>query len=66
MKFRDKEKNLLVDVFTRTAEYVLSIIILGTIISGRFDLWIFLIGLSVFISLILIALFISSMTKEGE
>jgi len=38
MKFRDKEKNLLVDVFTRTAEYVLSIIILGTIISGRFDL----------------------------
>ena len=50
MKFRDKEKNLRVDVFTRTAEYVLSIIILGTIISGRFDLWIFLIGLSVFIS----------------
>ncbi len=64
MKFRDKEKHLLVNVFVKTAEYVLSIIVLGSVISGKFSLGLFLIGLGVFIVLVVISLFISSKTKN--
>jgi hypothetical protein len=32
MKLRDKEKNILVDTFLKTAEYILSIVILGMVI----------------------------------
>lgn len=66
MRFRDKEKNLLVDTFTKTAEYVLSIIVLGTIISGKFHLWLFIAGIAIFISLIITAIYISSKTKDDK
>jgi len=38
MKLRDKEKSLIVDTFLKTAEYVISIMVLGTLISDRFNI----------------------------
>ncbi|MBI3814115.1 MAG: hypothetical protein HY279_06580 [Nitrospinae bacterium] len=65
MKFRDREKQLLVDVFVKTAEYVLSIVVLGSIISGHFSIELFLIGIGIFIFLVIIAIFISSKIKDS-
>ena len=64
MKFRDKEKNLLSDTLLKSAEYILSLIVLGQIISNKFDLSIFLIGLGIFLLLAIFALILSSFTKE--
>ncbi|PIU18292.1 MAG: hypothetical protein COT16_02640 [Elusimicrobia bacterium CG08_land_8_20_14_0_20_44_26] len=64
MKFRDKEKNLLIDIFVKSAEYVLAIVILGQIISNKFNLLLFLTSLFVFIMLNIFALFISSKTDD--
>lgn len=66
MKFRDKEKQLLVDTFIKTGEYVLSIIVLGTIISGNFRLGYFLVGAGIFVFLVIMALYISSKIKNGK
>ena len=66
MKLRDKEKNILIDTFLKTAEYVLSIVVLGLIISGKFNLLAFVFALAGFISLIIIALIISTKTKEKK
>ena len=64
MKFRDKEKNLLVDIFVKSAEYVLAIVILGQIISNKFNVQLFLWSLFIFIVLVIFALSISSKTDE--
>jgi len=64
MQFRDKEKNLLVDILSKTAEYVLALMVLGSVIAERFHLWLFLVGLAIYFGLIAAALFISSRTKE--
>lgn len=66
MRFRDTEKKLLVDTFIKTAEYVLSIIVLGTIISREFHLWLFIVGIVVFVFLVIIAIYISSKTKTDD
>ena len=64
MQFRDKEKTLLIDVLSKTAEYVLALMVLGSVIAERFHLWLFLVGLAIYFGLITAALFISSQTKE--
>ena len=64
MKLRDKEKTLLVSTFTKTAEYVVAILVLGTVISKDFNIWIFVSGVVIVASLILGALLISSKTKD--
>jgi len=64
MKLRDKEKNILVDTFLKTAEYILSIVILGMVISGKFKILSFFVAFAIFIALIIIALIISTKTKE--
>ena len=42
VQFRDKEKNLLIDILSKTAEYVLALVVLGSVIAERFRLWLFL------------------------
>lgn len=64
MKFRDKEKNILVDVFLKTAEYLLAIVILGQIISEKFRLRIFAGALLIFVVLVIVSLLISSSMEE--
>jgi len=64
MQFRDKEKNLLIDILSKTAEYVLALMVLGSVIAERFHLWLFLVGLAIYFGLIAAALFIPARTKE--
>ena len=64
MQFRGKEKNLLVDILSKTAEYVLALMVLGSVIAERFHLWLFIVGLAIYFGLIAAALFIASRTKE--
>jgi hypothetical protein len=66
MKLRDKERALLVDIFTKTAEYVASILVLGTVLSKEFNVWVFVSGIIVFSAFILFALFISSKIKDKD
>ena len=64
LKLRDKEKNTLSNTFLKIAEYIMALVVLGQIISNKFSLATFITGLSIFSLLVLIALFISSLTKE--
>ena len=64
MKFRDKEKNTLANTFLKIAEYIMALVVLGQIISNKFNLSTFITGLTFFFLLVLTALFISSRTKE--
>ncbi|PIP40704.1 hypothetical protein CO110_02280 [Candidatus Desantisbacteria bacterium CG_4_9_14_3_um_filter_40_11] len=64
MKFRDKEKNTLANTFLKIAEYIMALVVLGQIISNKFSPSTFITGLIIFFLLILIAIFISSHTKE--
>ncbi|MEW6006707.1 MAG: hypothetical protein AB1595_00910 [bacterium] len=66
MKFRDREKRLLVDVFLKTAEYILAIVILGQAIAESFELFTFLTGLFIFLLLVCFSLILSSLIKEEE
>jgi len=64
MKLRDKEKNRLVDILCKTAEYVLALIVLGSVLSETFQLGLFVVGLMIYFGLIAEAVYISSTTKD--
>ena len=65
MRFRDKEKKLLADTFIKTGEYVLSIVVFGSIVSGKFNILLFLGGICIFIALLVMAIYISSLTDNN-
>lgn len=66
MRLRDKEKNLLVELLSKTAEFVLALVVLGSVISDDFQLTFFLVGLIVYFGMICSVLLISSTTKEDN
>jgi len=66
MHLRDKEKNLLVDILSKTAEFVLALVVLGSVISDDFQVTFFLVGLVLYFGIIGSVLLISSTTKEDN
>lgn len=64
MTLRDKEKILLVDILCKTAEYVLALIVLGSVVSATFRLTPFIVGLIIYFGLLAEAVYISSTIKD--
>jgi len=64
LKLRDKEKELVVDILCKTAEYVLALTVLGAVIAQNFDPDLFFGGLIVYFSLVGAAVSISAQTGD--
>jgi len=64
MKFGKETKRYTADIFTKIAEYLLSIVILGSIISGHFYLKIVLIGFVSFLLLVVVAIMLVASTED--
>lgn len=66
MKFGKTTRKFTADVLTKIAEYLLSIVILGTIISGHINM-LLLIGSGIgFILLIIVAIILISTTENNK
>ncbi len=66
MKFGKTTRKYTADILTKIAEYLLSIVILGSIISGHFYLKLVLGSFCFFLIFVFLAIILVVSTEEGE